>query len=66
MRDGQWVQWVMGAFITVTIALSSYAIARIDQAVMKDDYRIDQARLEQSINCVATDVKQILQRLPER
>lgn len=51
-RTAQWIMWIIGLLVLIAMAVSGYAVNKADNAVPKDDYRIDQARLESSMKCL--------------
>ena len=59
-----WLQWIIGGLVVIAMAVSGYAINKADNAVQKEDYRIDQSRLEQSIKCLSDKMDRMLERLP--
>jgi hypothetical protein len=65
-QDGvsSWLQWVIAGLVVIAMAVSGYAINKADNAVQKDDYRIDQTRLEQGIKCLSDKMDRMLERLP--
>jgi hypothetical protein len=61
-----WLQWIIAGLVIIAMAVSGYAINKADNAVQKDDYRIDQSRLEQSIKCLSDKMDKVLERLPAK
>ena len=64
-KTAEWVMWILGIFVLIAMSVSGYAVNKADNAVQKEDYRIDQSRLERTVGDIACDVKKILERLPK-
>ena len=67
-QDGvsRWLQWVIAGLVVIAMAVSGYAINKADNAVQKDDYRIDQTRVEQALKCLSDKMDRMLERLPAK
>lgn len=67
-QDGvsSWLQWVIAGLVVIAMAVSGYAINKADNAVQKDDYRIDQTRVEQALKCLSDKMDRMLERLPAK
>jgi len=65
-RTAQWIMWIIGLLVMIAMAVSGYAVNKADNAIQKDDYRIDQARLESSMKCLSDKLDKVLARLPAR
>jgi len=59
----EWVMWVLGVLVLIFIGVSSYAVTKADNAVPKDDYRVDQARVEKGLQCLNEKMDKVLDRL---
>ena len=62
----RWLQLLINLLIVIALAVSGYAISRVDQSVQKEDYRVDQVRMERSIDCLSAKIDEVLIRLPRR
>lgn len=62
----RWLQILINLLIVIALAVSGYAISRVDNSVQKSDYRVDQSRIEKSIDCLSGKIDEVLTRLPRR
>ncbi len=62
MNNNKWVQWIIGILITIALAVSAYAINRIDTKVDKEQYRCDIARIEKGIERIDEKLDRFLER----
>ena len=62
----RWIQVLINLLIVIALSVSGYAISRVDQSVKKEDYRVDQVRMEKSIDCLSLKIDEVLVRLPRR
>ncbi len=66
----KWIMWILGVLITISAAVSGYAIARVDtvqqslriEYVQKSDYRADLGRIESALNCLNEKMDRVLSR----
>lgn len=65
-NGSSWLQWAIGILVLIAMAVSSYAVNKADNAVPKEDYRVDQARVESGIKCLNDKLDKVLERLPVR
>ncbi len=61
-----WLQILINLLIVIALAVSGYAISRVDKSVQKEDYRTDQVRVEKSIDNLSIKIDEVLIRLPRR
>jgi hypothetical protein len=62
----EWIMWVLGILVLIFIGVSSYAVTKADNALPKEDYRIDQARVESALRCLNDKMDMVLQRIPQK
>lgn len=62
----RWLQILINLLIVIALAVSGYAISRVDRSVQKEDYRTDQIRIEKSIDGLSIKIDEVLIRLPRK
>ena len=50
--NAKWVQWILGILIMIAMAMSSYAVNKIDKKVDLEQYRQDIQEMKVQIQCI--------------
>ena len=60
--NAKWVQWVLGILIMIAMAVSSYAVNKLDDKVGKDDFNCSVLSLQTDMREMRNDIKELLRR----
>ena len=60
--NAKYVQWIIGMLVLIAMAVSGYAVNRLDDKANQSDVNCSLNRIETDIRTIQQDVKELLRR----